>query len=418
MDRNGIRITLITEYFPPEIGAGSNRAFENASEWINAGAHVTVLTGFPDYPDGKIPSNYKGYFFKKEYFDKIEVIRTFTIPVPNKGHFKRILSSLIFLISSVIQGSFSLGKQDIIVATSPPFFVGISGYLISRLKRVPFIFELRDLWPDSIVQLGQLKNKFLIKLWEDIELFLYKKSKQIVVVTDSYVEILKEKGIRSEKISVIKNGISIESNLPTLSVKEIKNKLNINNEFVFAYIGTIGLSHALDTVVESAEKLKDNKEILFLIIGDGAEKEILNNKSQNLKLTNIKFLDKIERNELSNYYQIVDVLIVPLKNIALFRSVIPSKIFEIMKYGKPILLGVDGESKKIVEEAKAGISFLPENVDDFVKQVMYLNNNRNILKEFSENGRRFVEKNFNRKILAKKYLTLLEDLLKNNKSIN
>lgn len=418
MDRNGIRITLITEYFPPEIGAGSNRAFENASEWINAGAHVTVLTGFPDYPDGKIPSNYKGYFFKKEYFDKIEVIRTFTIPVPNKGHFKRILSSLIFLISSVIQGSFSLGKQDIIVATSPPFFVGISGYLISRLKRVPFIFELRDLWPDSIVQLGQLKNKFLIKLWEDIELFLYKKSKQIVVVTDSYVEILKEKGIRSEKISVIKNGISIESNLPTLSVKEIKNKLNINNEFVFAYIGTIGLSHALDTVVESAEKLKDNKEILFLIIGDGAEKEILNNKSQNLKLTNIKFLDKIERNELSNYYQIVDVLIVPLKNIALFRSVIPSKIFEIMKYGKPILLGVDGESKKIVEEAKAGISFLPENVDDFVKQVMYLNNNRNILKEFSENGKRFVEKNFNRKILAKKYLTLLEDLLKNNKSIN
>jgi len=401
-----MKILLITEYFTPEIGAGSTRAYEHSSQWVKNGHNVTVITGFPDYPDGIIPQKYKGYKFLIEYIEGIRVIRTYTFPAPNKGFFRRILSFLSFMISSVVQGTIASKKQDILIATSPPFLVGVSGYVISKFKNVPFVFEVRDLWPESAIQLGELKNKFVIKFLKKIELYLYHSAKHIVPVAESTINVLLKKGIEANKISVIKNGVDLEAIRRPLS-----NKIENTDKFVVTYIGTIGLSHALDKVVESAELLKNEDSILFQIIGEGAEKENLYKLIEKLGLKNVNLINKIEREQLAEYYSKADILLVTLRKLDIFRKVIPSKLFEIMAFEKPILISVDGEARFIVEKANSGLFVQPENSKDLRDKILYLKNHSDLAKEFGENGRKFVEKNFDRSKLAQKYELLLGSII-------
>lgn len=411
--KENLKITIITEFFPPEIGAGSTRAYEHSKNWVQLGAEVTVITGFPDYPDGIIPDEYRGHRFLKEKMDGINIIRTYTVPAPNKGFSKRVISFFSFLISSIIQGTWAMGKQDLIISTSPPFFVGIAGYIISRIKRIPFIFEIRDLWPESVVQLGQLKNKIIISLLEKIELILYKKADLIITVTESFVDYIHAKGITREKIKVIKNGVNLDIYYPKIPQSELINKLGLNNKFVVAYIGTIGLSHAIDMVISTAEKLKTTKEIVFLLIGEGAEKDKLVKQAERLKLNNVIFLPKIPREDLSNYYSITDVLLVPLRNLKVFRTVIPSKIFEIMAVQKPIIISVDGEAREIINKANSGIYSEPENFNMLADKILVLKNNPELRRKLAENGRKFVEEKFNRKELANRYIQILRNLINN-----
>ncbi|RLD26159.1 MAG: glycosyltransferase WbuB, partial [Bacteroidetes bacterium] len=349
-----LKILLVTEYFPPEIGAGSNRAFELSKRWIEKGASVTVITGFPDYPDGVIPEEYKNYKFLKEEYQGINVIRTYTVAAPNRGFLKRVISFSSFMFSSIIQGTKASRKQDILIATSPPFSVGIAGYIISRLKKIPFIFEVRDLWPESIIQLGQLKNKFIIKVLESIERFLYKKSIHIVPVAESTTAVLKKKGISKSKITVIKNGVNLNEVIPQQKDSELSVKLGLNRKTIISYIGTLGLSHALDKVLETAKLLSNKNEVGFLIVGDGAERENLLKKSQQYDLQNVCFIKKVEKEKIASYYSISDILIVSLKDLPIFKKVIPSKLFEIMAFEKPILISVDGEARSVVESANSG----------------------------------------------------------------
>lgn len=410
--KNKINILLISEYFPPEVGAGSNRAYELCAKWVKLGALVTVITGFPDYPTGIIPSEYRGLKFLREFRDGIEVIRTYTIPAPNRGFIKRVLSFFSFMISSIIQGSKAIQNPDIIIATSPPFFVGISGFIIGKIKRAPFIFEIRDLWPESIVQLGQLKNKIIIKILEKVEYFLYKNCIHIVPVADSTVKVLEKNGIDSSKITVIKNGVDLELFKPTIKNQQLSNQLSLNNKFVIGYIGTLGLSHAIHKIIETANLLKYSEEVVFLIIGDGAEKKRVINETNKLNLDNVILLNSIDKNLLPEYYSLCDVLLVPLKKIKLFEKVIPSKIFEILAMGKPIIISVEGEAKKLVEESGGGISAEPENPIDLKNKILCLFNNPDLIKELGLNGRQFVEKDFDRNVQAIKYLDLLKSIIK------
>ncbi len=401
-----MKILLLTEYFPPEIGAGSTRAYEHSSQWVKNGHDVTVITGFPDYPDGIIPQKYKGYKFLIEDIEGIRVIRTYTFPAPNKGFFRRVISFLSFMISSIVQGIVASKRQDILIATSPPFLVGVSGYIISKFKSIPFVFEVRDLWPESAIQLGELKNKFVIKFLKRIELYLYHRAKLIVPVAESTINVLLKMGIEENKISVIKNGVDLETIRQPLSIKNEN-----TNKFVVTYIGTIGLSHALDKVVECAELLKDEDTILFQIIGEGAEKENLNNMIEKLSLNNVKLINKIEREQLTEYYSKADILLVTLRKLDIFRKVIPSKLFEIMAFEKPILISVDGEARSIVEKARAGLFVQPENPEDLRDKILYLKNRPDLLKEFGKNGRIFVKENFDRSKLAQKYELLLSSII-------
>jgi glycosyltransferase involved in cell wall biosynthesis len=401
-----MKILLVTEYFPPEIGAGSTRAYEHSIQWVKNGHDVTVITGFPDYPDGIIPQKYKGYKFLIEDYEGIRVIRTYTFPAANRGFFRRIISFLSFMISSIVQGTVASKKQEILIATSPPFLVGVSGYVISKLKNIPFVFEVRDLWPESAIQLGELKNKFVIKFLKKIELHLYHSAKLIVPVAESTINVLLNIGIKENKIAVIKNGVDLET-LPRPLSQEFKSE----NKFVVAYIGTIGLSHALDKVVETAELLKHEDSILFQIIGEGAEKQNLNKLIEKLGLNNVKLINKIEREQLTKYYSQANILLVTLRKLDIFRKVIPSKLFEIMAFEKPILISVDGEARCIVEKAKAGLFVHPEDPEDLRDKIVYLKSNPDLLKEFGKNGRMFVEENFDRSKLAQNYETLLSSII-------
>lgn len=375
------------------------------------GADVTVLTGFPDYPNGIIPKSYQGKILMKEKMGKIQVVRTFIYPTANKGFLKRVFSFFSFMISSILLGSWATKKRDIIIATSPPFSIGITGYIISRLKRIPLVFEIRDIWPASVVQLGQIKNNTLIKILEKIELFLYKKAVKIISVTDSFVKDFTTRGVDPEKIMVIKNGVDLNFFTPTTESESLKKELGVEGKEVISYIGTHGISHALANVIDTANNLKSNKKLIFLFVGDGAEKESLKQYAGSLHLDNVMFVDSVPKNDLPRYYGISDILLVPLKKIPLFKTVLPSKIFEIMAIAKPIITSVDGECKKLIEEAEAGLYAEPENVKDLEQKIIYFHQNPEIRQQMGRNGRNCVEKHFDRNQLADNYLGIIDSIL-------
>ncbi len=406
-----MRILYLSQYFPPEMGAPSARVYELSRRWVKNGDRVTVLTSFPNHPTGVIPPGYQGYKFLEEEKDGIRVVRTYIFAAPNKGFFKRVLSYVSFMCSSIIQGTRKVGPQDVLIATSPQFFVGIAGFIISQLKGIPFIFEVRDLWPESIVQLGQLKNRLIIRFLEWIEMTLYRKALHIVGVADSTVKILTERGVPKEKISVIKNGVDLELFHGRNDAQALKKQYGFEGKFVVSYIGTHGLSHALDKVLDTAQLLQEQEDILFLLVGEGAEKENLMRKARNLNLSNVKFLDQIDKQQLPDFYGLSDVILVTLRDLPLFRSVIPSKIFEIMAMARPIIISVDGESRKLVEQAQAGLFSEPENASMLKENILTLKNDPRLRQQLGLNGRRFVEKHFDRNKLADQYQQLLHKVL-------
>jgi len=274
------------------------------------------------------------------------------------------------------------------------------------------LVEVRDLWPESIIQLGQLKNKFIIKVLESIERFLYKKSIHIVPVAESTTTVLKKKGILKSKITVIKNGVDLNEVIPQQKDSELSVKLGLNRKTIISYIGTLGLSHALDKVLETAKLLSNKNEVGFLIVGDGAERENLLKKSQQYDLQNVCFIKKVEKEKIASYYSISDILIVSLKDLPIFKKVIPSKLFEIMAFEKPILISVDGEARSVVESANSGIYVNPEDPNDLKEKILYLANSSELAAELGRNGRNFVEKYFDRQKLADDYLILLSSFIK------
>ncbi|MGH1363090.1 MAG: glycosyltransferase family 4 protein [Calditrichia bacterium] len=404
-----LRILFISQYFPPEMGAPSARTFELARKWTHEGHSVTIVTAFPNHPTGIIPPDYPQHLYKREKNGEIDVIRTYIYPVANKGFFKRILSYLSFMFSSVILGPWRTGPVDIIIATSPQFFVAVAGYLMSIIKWKPFIFEVRDLWPESIVQLGQLKNRTIIRVLEAMEVFLYRKAKDVVVVTESSVSIIEQKGINREKLHIIKNGVDLELFHPAEAKADLRKKLGLKDKFVISYIGTHGLSHALDKVLETAALMQENEDIHFLLVGEGAEKEKLLRMKEELQLGNVTMLSQIDKQELPDYYNMCDIVLITLRDLDLFRCVIPSKMFEIMAVAKPILISVDGEARQIVvHSAKAGHFVAPEDPNAMRDGILKLYNNPETCQELGKNGRRFVEDYFNRDQLALDYLEVLQ----------
>ncbi len=405
-----MKILLLTKYFPPEPGAGSTRAYEHAKRWQKLGADVTVITCFPHYPDGIIPEKYKGHTLFEEEMNGIKILRTFTYAAPNKGKVKRSLGYFSFMFSSVLQSAVKTGKFDLLVASSPPITVGISGMILAMFKRIPFVFEVRDLWPESIVQLGQITNKAVIKILEFLEVLMYKRAAAIIGVSDPFVEIINAKGISKDKIKIIKNGVDLSLFTPLEYDKKLAEELNLTGKFVVAYFGTFGLAHALDKVLLAAYKLKDNAKIHFLLIGDGAEREKLNRMKKEFQLTNVSILPMIKKSELKKYYSISDLMLVPLRNLPLFDSALPSKMFEIMAMKKPILTTVKGEAQKLVENAETGKYAEPENPEAMAEAIKEIYLNRDWLKIAAANGRNYVENHFDRDKLAADYFLLLKSV--------
>jgi len=410
-----MKILFLTHYFPPEVNAPANRTFEHCREWVKEpDVDITVITNFPNHPDGKIFPGYKNKLYQNEKIDGIEVIRVLTFISANEGFLLRTTNYVFYMIMSILYVLFSRLKFDIIVATSPQFFCGLAGKYIAKLKRKPFILEIRDLWPESIVVVGAITNQRIIKFLEGIEKRLYKSADHIVLVTRSFVKHIHKCGISKEKISVIFNGISVDifNNKSEISDKKLKSTLE-SDKLRLGYIGTIGMAHSIITLVDAAEKLKE-EDVQFLVIGSGAERKNIEEEIEKRRLDNFNVFPIQPKSEIPSIINGLDIFIVNLKKSDLFKTVIPSKIFEGMIMKKPILIGVDGEARKIVEEAEVGLYFEPENAADLVQKIQYLSNNPAERKRSGENGYNYVINKFNRINLAAEMLSII----KNQRSIS
>ena len=409
-----MHILFLSHYFPPESNAPASRTYEHARRWVeDPDVRVTVITNHPNHPYGILFEGYSNRWIAKEKKDGIDVIRVKTYPAPNAGFIRRTLNYLFFVLASLI-GSFFVRKADIVAATSPQFFCALAGYLISLTRRGKFVFELRDIWPESIVAVEAVRRGIVIKMLEKLELFLYRASCMVIALTDSFKANLVRRGIPAEKIHVIKNGVDLDSFRPVLPPVELAKKMGVENRFVASYIGTIGLAHAVDQLIDVAEILQDTPEIVFLILGEGASKKSVENRLAYKKLTNVIIHAGVPKEEVAQYYALSNLCLVTLKNTPLFQTVIPSKIFEIMAMARPILSTVDGECRSIIDQAGCGVFVEPENIPDMARVIEELFLDRARLASMGENGRRFVENHFDRNTSATQYLALLKQM-KNKK---
>ena len=399
-----MRILFLSDNFPPEVNAPASRTFDHCREWVKAGAEVTVVTCAPNFPQGKVYPGYKNKLWQTEMMDGIRVIRVWTYMVPNKGFIKRTLDYISFSVTGFLAALFV--KTDVIVATSPQFFTALAGRTLSWWKRKPWVMEVRDLWPESIKTVGAMNDSVFIRYFEWQEKRCYRSAKKIVVVTDSFKRTLTSRGIDPAKIEVVKNGVNKALFTPRPKDEALKAQLGLAGKTVIGYIGTHGMAHKLDFILQSAKKLEDNPNLHFLLIGGGAMKESLLKLKDELGCTNVTMLDSVMKEEVARYISILDVCLINLKKSPLFTTVIPSKIFENAGMGIPILMGVEGEAKDIISQYGAGLCFEPENFDDFKQKLTALLEPATYAK--CKEGCRNLADNFDRKLLAANMLKVIE----------
>ncbi len=391
------------------MGAPAARVHEICKHWVESGAEVSVITAFPHHPTGIVPREYRGYWKLREQIDGINVIRTYIYVAPNKGLIKRMISYLSFMISSIVIGAFVTPKVDVVVATSPQFLCAVSGMVLSLIKGKPYVMEVRDLWPDAVVAVGALSQKsVIIKGLYVLEKIAYYYANKIVIVSDGFRSVLLQKGVSDETIHYFPNGIDTELFYPRPKDVKLLDILGLKSNYVVSYIGTHGMAHALDNVLDTAEIIdKVNNDIVFLFVGEGACKDSLKKLYRKKKLSNCMFVDQIDKKEIPKYYSISDVSLVVLKRHKLFETVLPSKMFESMGMAKPIILGVEGEARKVLDKARAGISVVPEDSKGMAEAILAMHGNPSRAEEMGETGNLFVRKHFNRKAIADRYLDIL-----------
>tara|TARA_B100001057_G_C22855061_1_gene952381 strand:- start:34 stop:1251 length:1218 start_codon:yes stop_codon:yes gene_type:complete len=404
-----MRILFLSDNFYPEVNAPASRTYENSKVWVKQGYSVTVITCFPNFPGGVLYSGYSNKLYSVEYIDGIRVIRVWSYITANKGFFRRILDYLSFFLSSFIAGLFV--KCDIIIATSPQFFTSISGFLLSKIKFKPWVMEVRDLWPDSIIAVGYLsRSNIIFKLLKIIENKLYRSSNVIISLTQSFKhKFIYSHNINSKKIGVFTNGVDRSSiSFNHHKINKIKDDLDLNGKIIITYIGTIGMAHGLKFIVETIIKM-NNSSIVFVFVGDGSEKEILVKKVKKSGVSNILFINSLPKTEIYNYIKLSDLALVNLKKNDEFKNVIPSKIFENVALKTPVLLGVEGEAKELIENYGVGVAFKPESEREFIASIdkalelkldtNYENNCERMIEDYdrkkiAERMIKFIEKNY------------------------
>ncbi len=403
-----MKILFITDNFPPEVNAPATRTLEHCREWLKLGADITVLTCFPNFPNGKVYDGYKNSLYQKEIIDGIKVIRLWSYITANAGFLKRIMDYTSFAFSAFVAGLFQ--KPDIIIATSPQFFTTFAGYGLSKVKGRPWIFELRDLWPESIKTVGAMKENAVLRLLEKIELFLYREADAVVALTDAFKSNLISRGIPEEKIRVVTNGSNIELFSHREKNHDLLAKHGLDGKFIIGYIGTHGMAHSLEFIVSSIANLKDDN-IHFLFIGDGARKNAVIQLAKEKGLDNVSFLAPVRKELVPAYMSIIDVALVPLLKSDTFKTVIPSKIFEAAAMRRPILLGVEGQAQEIVEQYGAGICFEPENEKDFLESISRIKADSGLYARLQD-GCDKLARDYDRKRLAHVMFNYLKDVVK------
>jgi glycosyltransferase involved in cell wall biosynthesis len=401
-----MHILFLTDNFPPEGNAPATRTYEHAREWVKLGHKVTIITGAPNFPEGKVYQGYKNRLYSREQMEGIEVRRVVTYITANEGFVKRILDYLSFMASAFIAGLF-VRKPDIVVATSPQFFCALGGWMLSAVRFKPFVFELRDIWPASITAVGAMKPSRIIHWLERLELFLYRRADRIVSVTQSFKRELVARGIDGGKIDVVLNGVDLSKYQPMGKDPDLVECHGLQGKFVAAYIGTHGLAHALDTIVEAAVRLQHRDDIRILFAGGGADAARVEALVRERQLSNVVFMGRQDKSLMPRIWSLCDLSVVHLRDTELFRSVIPSKIFESFAMGLPVLMSVpEGEATSIVQKEQAGLVISPQNVDAMVSAIEHLADNPALMTEYSQHALDAAPR-YDRKSLAGDMLAIL-----------
>lgn len=408
-----MRILYVSQYFPPETAAPAVRVHEFSREWVRLGHQVTVLTAFPQHPTGMKAPGDRWVLTRRESLDGIEVQRTYVYATPNRGVVRRMMSYASFMVSAALLGTPRVRscRPDVVIATSPQLLCAVAGYHVARSLRVPFVFEVRDLWPESVAAVGAMGDGPVLRGLKSLARLLYRKCDRIVTVGEGYArEIHKLYGVPSGKMAVVTNGIDTELFVPDDKENDIRREFGWDDRFVVLYIGTHGMAHGLHRVLEAAKALAPDKGMLFAFVGEGAEKDRLKRLAEGWRLPNVTFIDQQPRSRVPGFYAACDLGLVTLRDAPLFRGVLPSKILEFLAMERPVLLSVDGEAKKLVERAGGGEFVPPEDVPAMVAAVRRLARDRSKLVAMGREGRRHVVEHYDRRDLAAKYLGLLEEV--------
>jgi glycosyltransferase involved in cell wall biosynthesis len=403
------------------MGAPAARAVELARHWSQLGHHVTVLTGFPNHPTGFVPPDWRPRLRRRVYretVDGVKVVRTWLLPYPNRKAYERMLNYSSFCVSAALRG-LEIERPEVVIATSPQLLVGAAGWWIARWKRVPFVFEVRDLWPESLAAVGVgQENSALHRVLGAIAGFLYRHSQKIVVVTPAFKEhLIRHWAVPPEKIAVVENGVETDLFAPENVDPGLRKELGIENRFVACYVGTMGLAHGLDTLVEAAEKLQRScPDAMFLLVGEGADKERVRALAVTRGLRNLLFVDQQPRERIPAFINASDVCLVLLKKTELFKTVIPTKMLEFLSCAKPVILGVEGQARQLMEGARGGIAIEPENADALVRAMERLENAQEEREAMGRSGRTYVLERCSRGSTAKAYLEVLETVVDANRT--
>ncbi len=403
-----MRILLIHQYFLENDDPGGSRFNEMTRIWAEAGHNITVLAGRVNYLTGKIPNKYKRKIsYTSNYSDNLKVVRCYVTRGYNKNFIGRLWAYFSFVFSSTLVGLFKLrNKYDVLIVTSPPLFVGLSGYIISKIKRIPMIFEIRDLWPESAIETGVLKNKMIIKLSYFFEKLIYRHSKLINVLTPAFkTTLIENKGISSDKVIYIPNASDFtltDELLDKFNIDKFRQELNIEDCFVVIYVGAHGVANHLEQLIDAAELLLVEK-IKFLLIGDGMLKGNLIKEVKKRNISNVTFIDPVPRKEVFKYILASDLGASVLKKVETFKTIYSNKTFDYMACKKPVLMAIDGISKKLVEDAKCGIYVEPENPDEIAKGILKIRDGEDLIR-MGENGYFYARQHFDRDVVAKEYL--------------
>ena len=401
-----MKIAYYSHYFTPEIGAPSARIYDLAQEWLRRGHEVSVATCFPNHPTGEIFPGYKHGWYLRESLAGIDVHRHWTYVTPNKGFVKKSIGHISFYPSVLLSAS-KMPRADVYVGTSPTFFAAMAAERLARRRKKPFVMEVRDLWPAIFIELGVLKNRQAIAMLEKLELGLYRRAARVVTVTESFRENLIARGVPDEKVWTIPNGANTEFWLDHREGAALRERLQLQNKFVVLYIGAHGISQALTAILRAAERLRDLPEVQFLFVGEGAEKEKLLQYAREHRVANVTFLDPVGKDEVRAFYSLADVCLVPLRDIPLFSTFIPSKMFEILSMSTPIVASVRGEAASILERSGGAMVVPPEDADALAQAIRELARDASRRAAMGERGRQFIIDHYSRAALASKYLEMM-----------
>jgi glycosyltransferase involved in cell wall biosynthesis len=402
-----MRILSLTENFPPETNAAATRVYERARYWADWGHEVTVITTAPNFPQGKLYEGYKNRWYQTEWIDGIKVVRMKSFIAPNRGTFRRLLDFLSFLFTG-FTGGILQHRPDVVTATSPQFFTAVAGWLLGAARRVPFVFELGDIWPASVLAVGAMKPNLAMRIMEKFELFLYNRSAAIVALTFAFKKNLVSRGIDGDKVAVVMNGVELSKYGPRPCNVGLAQEWGIADSFVIGYIGTHGMAHRLQNVLDAADRLRSEKRIRILFVGDGAERSDLIASARERHLENVIFRPPEPKEKMPKIWSLCDVALVHLRNSPVFSEVVPSKLFEAMAMRIPILLAAPtGEASKILAREGVGLHIAAEEPDALAAAVTKLANDTDLRERLGAAGHRSAAK-YTRVRQAEEMLQVLE----------